>query len=158
LLGLLTVMKGLPLAYSKDMQEDKEPVFDAADSLALALAATTGMISDMEPVIANMRAAAGKGYSTATDLADWLVRVANVPFRDAHGITGAVVKHAEDKGVDLIDLSLDEMRAIDDRITDDVFNVLSSRLRSQAEPVLAGQHRTMFVPPQADARKRFMRD
>jgi argininosuccinate lyase len=151
-------MKGLPLAYSKDMQEDKEPVFDAADSLALALAATTGMISDMEPVIANMRAAAGKGYSTATDLADWLVRVANVPFRDAHGITGAVVKHAEDKGVDLIDLSLDEMRAIDDRITDDVFNVLSVEASVSSRTSFGGTAPDNVRAAAADARKRFMRD
>ncbi len=158
LLGLLTVMKGLPLAYSKDMQEDKEPVFDAADSLALALAATTGMISDMEPVIANMRAAAGKGYSTATDLADWLVRVANVPFRDAHGITGAVVKHAEDKGVDLIDLSLEEMRAIDDRITDDVFNVLSVEASVASRTSFGGTAPDNVRAAAADSRKRFMRD
>jgi len=125
LMGLLTVMKGLPLAYSKDMQEDKEPVFDAADSLALALAATIGMVSDMQPVPDRMRAAAGRGYSTATDLADWLVRAAEVPFRDAHGITGAVVKRAEELGLDLADVPLADMQAIDPRITDSVFDVLS---------------------------------
>ncbi len=125
LMGLLTVMKGLPLAYSKDMQEDKEPVFDAADSLALALAATIGMVTDMQPVPERMRAAAGRGYSTATDLADWLVRAAGVPFRDAHGITGAVVKRAEELGLDLADVPLAEMQAIDTRITDSVFDVLS---------------------------------
>ncbi len=125
LMGLLTVMKGLPLAYSKDMQEDKEPVFDAADSLALALAATIGMVTDMQPVPERMRAAAGRGYSTATDLADWLVRAAGVPFRDAHGITGTVVKRAEELGLDLADVPLAEMQAIDTRITDSVFDVLS---------------------------------
>jgi len=125
LMGLLTVMKGLPLAYSKDMQEDKEPVFDAADSLTLALAATIGMVTDMQPVPERMRAAAGRGYSTATDLADWLVRAAGVPFRDAHGITGAVVKRAEELGLDLADVPLAEMQAIDTRITDSVFDVLS---------------------------------
>jgi argininosuccinate lyase len=125
LMGLLTVMKGLPLAYSKDMQEDKEPVFDAADSLALALAATIGMVTDMQPVPERMRAAAGRGYSTATDLADWLVRAAGVPFRDAHGITGSVVKRAEELGLDLADVPLAEMQAIDTRITDSVFDVLS---------------------------------
>jgi len=125
LMGLLTVMKGLPLAYSKDMQEDKEPVFDAADSLALALAVTIGMVSDMQPVPDRMRAAAGRGYSTATDLADWLVRAAEVPFRDAHGITGAVVKRAEELGLDLADVPLADMQAIDPRITDSVFDVLS---------------------------------
>ena len=125
LLGLLTVMKGLPLAYSKDMQEDKEPVFDAADSLALALAATTGMIADMAPVAENMRAAAGKGYSTATDLADWLVRVLDLPFRDAHHVTGALVAEAEKAGVDLSDLTLAQMQAADARITQEVFDVLT---------------------------------
>lgn len=156
LLGLLTVMKGLPLAYSKDMQEDKEPVFDAADSLALALAATIGMISDMEPVIENMRAAASKGYSTATDLADWLVRVVDVPFRDAHGITGAVVKHAEDKGVDLIDLSLEEMQAIDGRITDDVFSVLSVEASVASRTSFGGTAPDNVRTAAADARKRFL--
>ncbi|MBS27837.1 MAG: argininosuccinate lyase [Alphaproteobacteria bacterium] len=125
LLGLLTVMKGLPLAYSKDMQEDKEPVFDAADSLALALAAITGMVSDMTADPENMRAAAGKGQPTATDLADWLVRAAGVPFRDAHAITGAVVSLAEERGVDLSTLSPADMQAIDPRISEDVFQVLS---------------------------------
>jgi len=155
LLGLLTVMKGLPLAYSKDMQEDKEPVFDAADSLALALAATTGMITDMEPVIENMRVAAGKGYSTATDLADWLVRVADVPFRDAHGITGAVVKLAEDKGVDLVELSLAEMQAIDSRITDDVFGVLSVEASVASRTSFGGTAPDNVRTAVADARARF---
>ncbi len=158
LLGLLTVMKGLPLAYSKDMQEDKEPVFDAADSLALALAATTGMVSDMEPVIENMRAAAGKGYSTATDLADWLVQVADVPFRDAHGITGAVVKHAEAKGVDLVDVPLDEMQAIDARITEDVFNVLSVEASVASRTSFGGTAPENVRAAVADARNRFMGD
>ena len=155
LLGLLTVMKGLPLAYSKDMQEDKEPVFDAADSLALALAAMTGMIADMEPVIENMRAAAGKGYSTATDLADWLVRVADIPFRDAHGITGAVVKKAEDKGVDLVDLSLDEMQEIDPRITEDVFGVLSVEASVASRTSFGGTAPDNVRNAVADARTRF---
>ncbi|CAN0586458.1 unnamed protein product [Laminaria digitata] len=148
-------MKGLPLAYSKDMQEDKEPVFDAADSLALALAATTGMIIDMEPVIENMRVAAGKGYSTATDLADWLVRVADVPFRDAHGITGAVVKLAEDKGVDLVQLSLAEMQAIDSRITDDVFGVLSVEASVASRTSFGGTAPDNVRTAVADARARF---
>ncbi|MBO23519.1 MAG: argininosuccinate lyase [Rhodospirillaceae bacterium] len=125
LIGLLTVMKGLPLAYSKDMQEDKEPVFDAADSLSLALAATAGMVTDMTAVPENMMAAAGKGHSTATDLADWLVRVAGVPFRDAHGITGAVVALADKKGVTLAELSLAEMQGVDERISAEVFDVLT---------------------------------
>ena len=97
LVGLLMVMKGLPLAYSKDMQEDKEQVFDASDSLMLALAAMTGMISDMEPNVASLETAAASGFSTATDLADWLVRDLGMPFREAHHITGALVAKAEEK-------------------------------------------------------------
>ena len=125
LMTLLTVMKGLPLAYSKDMQEDKEPVFDAADSLALALAATAGMVGDMEPVPAAMRAAAAQGYPTATDLADWLVSVAGLPFREAHRVTGEIVKTAEARGVMLDELPVSDMQAIEARITDDVLSVLS---------------------------------
>ena len=158
LLGLLTVMKGLPLAYSKDMQEDKEPVFDAADSLALALAATTGMIADMAPVAENMRAAAGKGYSTATDLADWLVRAAGVPFREAHGITGAVVKRADELGVDLADLPLDEMQAIDERITEDVFGVLTVEASVASRTSFGGTAPDNVRTAVADARARFLGD
>ena len=95
LIGLLTVMKGLPLAYSKDMQEDKEATFDAAESLELGLAAMTGMVADMEIKTAAMKKAAGSGFSTATDLADWLVRVVGIPFRDAHHVTGRAVALAE---------------------------------------------------------------
>ena len=101
LVALLTVMKGLPLAYSKDMQEDKEQVFDAADALMLALAAMAGMVADMAPQAERLRAAAGAGFSTATDLADWLVRRLGLPFREAHHVTGALVRQAEEKGVDL---------------------------------------------------------
>ena len=158
LLGLLTVMKGLPLAYSKDMQEDKEPVFDAADSLALALAATTGMIADMAPVAENMRAAAGKGYSTATDLADWLVRAAGVPFREAHGITGAVVKRADELGVDLADLPLDEMQAIDERITEDVSGVLTVEASVASRTSFGGTAPDNVRTAVADARARFLGD
>ena len=122
--ALFTVMKGLALTYSKDMQEDKEQVFDAADSLMLALAAMTGMVAHMaanRPVLA---VAAASGFSTATDLADWLVRRLGLPFRDAHHVTGALVKLAEDKGCDLPDLSLGDMQAVDPAITADVFSVL----------------------------------
>ena len=125
LMTLLTVMKGLPLAYSKDMQEDKEPVFDAADSLALALAAMAGMVGDFEPVPDAMRAAATKGYPTATDLADWLVSVAGLPFREAHHVTGEIVKAAEARGVLLEQFPVTDMQAIDARISDDVVTVLS---------------------------------
>ncbi len=125
LIALLTVMKGLPLAYSKDMQEDKEQVFDAAESLELAIAAMTGMVTDMTIRTDKMKAAAGSGYSTATDLADWLVREAGLPFRDAHHATGHAVALAESKGCDLAELSLEELQGINAAITSDVFNVLT---------------------------------
>jgi argininosuccinate lyase len=125
LVALLTVMKGLPLAYSKDMQEDKEPAFDALDNIALALAAMTGLVEDMQPNEANMRAAAAHGFSTATDLADWLVRSLGMPFREAHHVTGRLVAAAERKGVDLYGLPLEDMRSVEPRITAQVFSVLT---------------------------------
>jgi len=125
LVGLLTVLKGLPLAYFKDMQEDKEGVFDAAASLALSLAAVAGMARDMRPDAARLEAAAGAGFATATDLADWLVRELRMPFRDAHHVTGRLVARAEAKGVDLAGLTLEEMRAEEPRITEAVFGVLT---------------------------------
>jgi len=125
MVGLFTVMKGLPLTYSKDMQEDKEQVFDAADSLMLALAAMTGMVSDMTANTESLEAAASSRFSTATDLADWLVRALNMPFRDAHHVTGTLVALAERKGCDLPDLSLADMQGVHAEITDDVFNVLT---------------------------------
>tara|TARA_R110000868_G_scaffold167895_2_gene402391 strand:- start:1403 stop:2779 length:1377 start_codon:yes stop_codon:yes gene_type:complete len=121
---LLVVMKGLPLAYSKDMQEDKEAAFDALDALSLSLAAMTGMISTLTVNAPEMRAAASRGFSTATDLADWLVRALGLPFRQAHHVTGTLVGIAEKKGVDLDALSLDEMRAVEPGITDEVYSVL----------------------------------
>ncbi|PWV98082.1 argininosuccinate lyase [Hoeflea marina] len=125
LVALLTIMKGLPLAYSKDMQEDKEQVFDAAESLELALAAMTGMVRDMTIRADRMKAAAGTGYSTATDLADWLVREAGLPFRDAHHATGHAVALAEKRGCELADLSLADLQAINPAITDGIFDVLT---------------------------------
>ncbi len=125
LVGLLTVLKGLPLAYFKDMQEDKEGVFDAAANLALCLAAVAGMARDMRPDAARLEAAAGAGFATATDLADWLVRELRMPFRDAHHVTGRLVVRAEAKGVDLAGLKLEEMRAEEPRITEAVFGVLT---------------------------------
>ncbi len=122
--ALMTVMKGLPLAYSKDMQEDKEQVFDAADNLMLALAAMTGLVSDMSANRASLEAAAGSGFSTATDLADWLVRALNMPFRDAHHVTGSLVAIAEKRGCDLPDLTLEDMQGVHAAITDEVFGVL----------------------------------
>ncbi len=125
LVGLLTVMKGLPLAYAKDMQEDKQGVFDAAEAWALSLAATAGMVRDMTPDTARMREFAGSGFATATDLADWLVRVLKLPFRGAHHATGRLVALAEAKGVDLSDLTLAEMQSVEPGITQDVFSVLT---------------------------------
>ncbi|APF35992.1 argininosuccinate lyase [Chelatococcus sambhunathii] len=124
LVALLTVMKGLPLTYSKDMQEDKERLFDAADTYELVLAAVSGMIADLKPVSERMAAAAGAGFATATDLADWLVRALEMPFRDAHHVTGRLVAEAEQRGCGLEDLSLDVMQAVEPRITDAVYGVL----------------------------------
>lgn len=125
LVALSTVMKGLPLAYSKDMQEDKPPVFEAFDALDLALVAMTAMVAALVPDTGRMRAAAGSGFSTATDLADWVVRELDLPFRQAHHITGAAVKRAEALGVDLAQLPLDELTAIEPGITAEVYKVLS---------------------------------
>ncbi|PHK95835.1 argininosuccinate lyase [Pseudoroseomonas rhizosphaerae] len=125
LIGLMTVMKGLPLTYGKDMQEDKEGIFDAAETMALALAATAGMVRDMKPDTARLREAAGAGFSTATDLADWLVRELRLPFRDAHHVTGRLVAKAEARGVDLSGLSLEELQAEEPRIHSGIFHVLS---------------------------------
>ncbi|WP_417604361.1 argininosuccinate lyase [Primorskyibacter flagellatus] len=122
--ALMMVMKGLPLAYSKDMQEDKEQVFDAADNWMLALAAMEGMVRDMTANREALEAAAGAGFSTATDLADWLVRELGLPFRDAHHVTGSLVAKAEAKECDLPDLSLDEMQSVHDGITQAVYDVL----------------------------------
>ena len=125
LVGLLTVMKGLPLAYAKDMQEDKEPVFDAADAWALSLAATAGMVRDMKPNVARLREFAGSGFATATDLADWLVRVLKLPFRTAHHVTGRLVAMAEAREIDLSQLSLADMQSVEPGITDAIFGVLT---------------------------------
>jgi argininosuccinate lyase len=124
LTGLLVVMKGLPLAYSKDMQEDKEGVFDAVHSLSLCLAAMAGMVRDMTPDAEKMRAAAGLGYSTATDIADWLVRRLGMPFRQAHHVTGRVVALAASRGVELDRLTLEDLRTIEPRFEPDALEVL----------------------------------
>ncbi|MEX1059963.1 MAG: argininosuccinate lyase [Methyloceanibacter sp.] len=122
--ALLMVMKGLPLAYAKDMQEDKEPVFDALDALKLGIAAMTGMVEDLEPDLRAMKRAAAAGHSTATDLADWLVLNLGLPFRDAHHITGKIVALAESKGSDLKKLSLSDLRSVEKGITEEVFSAL----------------------------------
>ncbi|WP_457089393.1 argininosuccinate lyase [Microvirga sp. P5_D2] len=125
LMAVLAMMKGLPLTYSKDMQEDKEQVFDAADSIEIVLAAMTGMIEDLEPVPERMAAVAGAGFSTATDLADWLVRSLNIPFRDAHHVTGRIVSEAEQRGCTLEELPLEVMQAVEPRIHKGILDVLS---------------------------------
>jgi argininosuccinate lyase len=123
--SLMVTMKGLPLAYSKDMQDDKPPVFEAHDLLGLCIAAMSGMIGSVTFRTDRMRGLANAGFATATDLADWLVREAGVPFREAHHITGKVVKLAEGKGVTLADLTVDDLTVVDARIDARVFDVLS---------------------------------
>jgi argininosuccinate lyase len=127
LTALTLVMKGLPLAYSKDMQEDKAPTFEAFEAMHLALQAMTGMVADLTPNVERMATAAGAGFSTATDLADWLVRELGLPFRDAHHLTGAAVKRCEQLACDLPDLPLEELQALEPRITSGVYSVLSPR-------------------------------
>jgi argininosuccinate lyase len=124
LMGMLTVMKGLPLAYSKDMQEDKEGTFDALHALSLCIAATEGMVRDMIPSTERMKSSAGAGFATATDLADWLVRALGLPFRQAHHVTGSLVRVASEQGTGLEDLSIAQMQAVEPRITAEVFSVL----------------------------------
>jgi len=125
LAALMVVMKGLPLAYAKDMQEDKEGAMDALAALSLSIAAMTGMVSDVEPDTSRMRKAAAEGYATATDLADWLVRTLKIPFREAHNLTGRIVAKAAEVGVPLHRLPLATMREVEPRISEDVFSVLS---------------------------------
>ena len=124
LVGLLTVMKGLPLAYAKDMQEDKEGTFDALDALSLTIPAMAGMVRDLKPDLARMKAAAGSGFSTATDLADWLVRELGMPFRQAHHVTGRIVGIAAERGAALEDLPIAAMKEVESGITEAVFDVL----------------------------------
>jgi len=138
LTALLMVMKGLPLAYQKDMQEDKEGAIDALGTLALSINAMTGMVRDMEPDIARMRQAAGEGYSTATDLADWLVRALGLPFREAHHVTGRIVAKAAEAGVSLDKLPLATMQAIEPRITKAVFGVLAVEESVKSRAVYGG--------------------
>ncbi len=138
LIGLMTVIKGLPLAYQKDLQEDKEGAIDAVGALTLSLKAMTGMVGDLEPDVARMRQAAGEAYSTATDLADWLTRELKVPFREAHHITGRIVAKAAAAGVALENLPLPQMQAIEPRITKAVFGVLSAANSVKSRRVYGG--------------------
>lgn len=154
--SLLISMKGLPLAYSKDMQEDKEPVFDAADTIELGVAAMTGMIAEMTVNKDKMRESASWGYTTATDLADWLVRELGMPFRNAHHVTGAIVKMAEDKSCDLSDLSLEEMQTVDAAITKDVYDVLTIDASVRSRTSFGGTAPDNVRHQVLDARKRFL--
>jgi argininosuccinate lyase len=138
LTGLLVVLKGLPLAYAKDIQEDKEPAFDAFDSLALSIAAMTGMVSDMMPNASAMRKAAAAAYSTATDLADWLVRVLGIPFRQAHELTGRIVAAAEARGVALEKLPLADMQSVAPGVTMDVYAALGPRQSANSRASYGG--------------------
>ena len=156
LLGLLTTMKGLPLAYSKDMQEDKEPVFDTDEALMLCLAAMTGMMADLDIDRTAMRRAAEAGFSTATDLADWLVRVLGLPFRDAHSVTGRLVRLAETRGCGLAELPLDEMRTIEPRLTPAVLDVLSVDASVASRDSFGGTAPRRVAEAAATARKRFL--
>jgi argininosuccinate lyase len=153
---LLAVMKGLPLAYAKDMQEDKEPVFDAADTLDLCLAAMTRMVAEARFDIARMKAAAGGGFATATDLADWLVHALRLPFRRAHHVTGQLVKRAEARKCGLEDLSLGEMRAVEPGITRDVFRVLGPENSVRSRTSLGGTAPANVKRAAAEARRRFL--
>ena len=133
-----TMIKGLPLAYGKDMQEGQSPLFEAFDALEISLAAMTGMVADMQPEVKAMAAAAGGGHATATDLADWLVRALDLPFRDAHHITGAVVKRAEALGVDLASLPLEELQSVEPRVTSEVQSLLSARASAESRVSYGG--------------------
>ena len=154
--ALLIVMKGLPLAYGKDMQEDKEPAFGAADALALCLSATTGMIADMTVRGDRMRAAASQGFITATDLADWLVRTLDMPFREAHRVTGSLVRLAEDRSMTLAELPLDAMQAIEPKITDSVYDVLGIDEAVSSRTSLGGTAPENVRRAVAAARERFL--
>jgi argininosuccinate lyase len=156
LTGFLTVMKGLPLAYSKDMQEDKVPVFEAADTLELCLAATAGMARDLVAQPEAMRRVAASGFSTATDLADWLVRVLGLPFRQAHHVTGTLVKRAEEMGCDLAELPLDEMQRTEPRITASVLDVLTVEQSVASRASFGGTAPANVAGAVKEARARFL--
>ncbi len=158
LTGLLAVMKGLPLAYAKDMQEDKAPVFDAADSLALCLAASAGMVRDMKVDKLAMQRVAESGFSTATDLADWLVQRLKIPFRQAHHITGALVARAEALQCDLAELPIAEMRKVEKRITPAIFNVLIAERSVASRTSFGGTAPANVARAAAAAKKRFLKD
>ena len=154
--ALCTILKGLPLTYGKDMQEDKEPLFDAADSLELGIAAMTGMVRDLKANPERMRAVASADYSVATDLADWLVRKVGLPFRQAHHVTGRLVGIASDKGVDLDKLSLQEMQAVEPKIDQTVYRVLTVEASVNARKSLGGTAPANVERAVGQARRRFL--
>ena len=156
LVALLTVMKGLPLAYGKDMQEDKVPAFEAVDALGLCLAATTGMVRDMQPDRERLRIAAEHGFAAATDLADWLVRVAGLPFRQAHHATGRIVKQAEALGCTLAELPLSELQKVEPAITSAVYDVLDADRSVASRTSFGGTAPERVRAAAAEARKRFL--
>ncbi|MDH5187543.1 MAG: argininosuccinate lyase [Rhodospirillaceae bacterium] len=156
LIGILTVMKGLPLAYGKDMQEDKEPVFDATDTLELSIAAMSAMFKGATFNGERMKAVAAKGFTTATDLADWLVKELNLPFRDAHHATGALVKIAEEKGVGLEDLSIDDMQSVNPEIGKAVFDVLGVENSTKSRTSLGGTAPSGVLEQCKLARKKYL--
>ena len=156
LTGLLIVLKGLPLAYGKDMQEDKEPVFDAADSLSLAVAAMTGMVADMAVDTDAMEAALVEGFPTATDLADWLVRVLGMPFRRAHHVTGRIVSLAEAQSCALADLPLDVMQQVEAGITKDIYSVLSNEASVNSRTSFGGTAPARVKAAAKAARERYL--
>ena len=160
IVGALTtlsiVMKGLPLAYSKDMQEDKEPLFDAADTLGLAISAMTGMMQDAKFDTDAMREAAEKGFVTATDLADWLVRERGTPFREAHRITGALVKCAEEAGCDLADLPLETLKTVEPGLTGEIYDVLRVESAVAARNSPGGTAPARVLEGVRAARERFL--
>jgi argininosuccinate lyase len=156
LTGLLVVLKGLPLAYAKDLQEDKEPVFQVTDTLGLGLAVLTGMIADVTFDAGRMRDAAGRGHATATDLTDWLVRVLGIPFRRAHRVTGALVRRAEEKGCALDELDLADMRTQEPAITEDVFGVLGVENSVNSRASFGGTAPANVRRAAAEARRRYL--
>jgi argininosuccinate lyase len=156
LVALLTVMKGLPLAYGKDMQEDKVPVFESVDALELCLAATAGMVRDLEPDRERMRAAAEEGFATATDLADWLVRVAGLPFRRAHHATGMIVRRAEALGCRLAEMPLGELQAVEPVITAAVYDVLDAASSVASRTSFGGTAPARVREAAKEARRRFL--
>ena len=156
LMSLLVMMKALPMTFCKDMQEDKEPTFDAADTILLCVAATTGMVRDMTPDREAMKAATDRGFITATDLADWLVRALDLPFREAHHVTGEIVRRADEKGCRLEELSLPEMQAVEPRIDEAIFDVLSVESAVASRTSYGGTAPENVRAAAAAARERFL--